>query len=92
MTIRTPEKEVRPYTIDPTRRVPDILPAKYPGRIGTGITVVAPGPSGGGGLCDIAQLDSDSLNRYLRSKGGRNDLAEDIVKTILGHPVGARGD
>jgi len=89
MTIRTPEKEIRPYTIDSNRRVPDILPAKYPGRIGTGITVVV---GGSGGLCDIGQLDLDSLNRYLRSKGGRNDLAEDIVKTILGHPVGQRGD
>lgn len=41
---------------------------------------------------DLVFLDSKSLHRHLRSKGGRNDLAEDIVRHILGHPPGERPD
>lgn len=39
---------------------------------------------------DIVYLDRDSLYKHLRSKGGRNDYAEDIVAHILGHPTGPR--
>lgn len=35
---------------------------------------------------DIAVLDTDSLNRFLRSRGGENAWAEGVVRIMLGHP------
>ena len=38
---------------------------------------------------DIGELDSESLTRYLRSRGGKNPFAEGVVHTLLGHGPGA---
>lgn len=34
---------------------------------------------------DIAELDAESLLVWLRSRGGDNPLAEDVVGILLGH-------
>lgn len=34
---------------------------------------------------DIACLDLESLNTWLRSRGGENDWAESVVRHLLGH-------
>lgn len=34
---------------------------------------------------DIAHLDRKSLDRWLRSRGGENNLAENFVRLLLGH-------
>lgn len=34
---------------------------------------------------DIACLDKDSLHDWLRSRGGKNDWAEQVVLRLLGH-------
>lgn len=34
---------------------------------------------------DLAQLDRDSLLIFLRSRGGENPWAEDVVGILLGH-------
>jgi len=34
---------------------------------------------------DIAQLNKESLLRWLRSRGGRNEWAENVVLILLGH-------
>jgi hypothetical protein len=61
-------------TIDPKRM--DLPP--------TGIFVRAKGPDGYGNF-DIVQLDTDSLFRWLRSRGGENAWAESVVALLLGH-------
>lgn len=35
--------------------------------------------------CDIGELDRDSLHRWLRSRGGKNLYAENVVLVLLGH-------
>lgn len=35
---------------------------------------------------DISELDRDSLIHWLRSRGGANEWAEDVVLGLLGHP------
>lgn len=37
------------------------------------------------GSFDIAELDRDSLFRFLRSRGGANLWAENVVLVMLGH-------
>jgi len=37
------------------------------------------------GNADIAELDADSLYRWLRSRGGDNPWAESTVLALLGH-------
>jgi hypothetical protein len=37
------------------------------------------------GSYDIAQLDKESLLEWLRSRGGDNPWAEDVVGILLGH-------
>ena len=39
------------------------------------------------GSYDIATLDRDSLFRWLRSRGGANPWAENVVATLLGHKL-----
>jgi hypothetical protein len=40
--------------------------------------------------CNIYYLDQDSLRRFLRSRGGNNELAEDLVCRLLGHELKAQ--
>jgi hypothetical protein len=61
------------YTVDPHRRQPD-----------TGIKVRAYLDDEIGNW-DIADLDRDSLLRFLRSRGGQNEWAENTVLIMLGH-------
>lgn len=35
---------------------------------------------------DIIELDRDSLQTWLRSRGGENEWAESCVAILLGHP------
>ena len=44
---------------------------------------------------DIADLTYESLNEWLRSRGGENEWAESVVCILLGHPaptVATEGD
>ncbi|MGF6641808.1 hypothetical protein [Paraburkholderia sp. MM6662-R1] len=43
------------------------------------------------GNYDIAELDRDSLHCWLRSRGGENLFAENVVLLLLGHPSEPRG-
>jgi hypothetical protein len=52
----------------------------------TGIYVRAQNEAGAFGSFDIAHLDRDSLHTWLRSRGGENLWAENVVMTLLGHP------
>ena len=51
----------------------------------TGIYVRAQGQDGKWGSYDIAQLDAPSLLKCLRSRGGCNRWAENVVGILLGH-------
>jgi hypothetical protein len=51
----------------------------------TGIYVRAMRPDGGYESVDLAYLDAPSLLGWLKSKGGDNPLAEDVVGILLGH-------
>jgi hypothetical protein len=51
----------------------------------TGIYVRAQKADESWGNADIAELDRDSLHRWLRSRGGRNLWAENVVMALLGH-------
>lgn len=62
-------------TIDPTRV----------GQVPTGIPIRARGPDGGWGTFDIFDLTRDSLKTWLRSRGGENEWAENVVLILLGH-------
>lgn len=86
MTVRTPTSEGnRPYTVDPKRYVASGVPFE------TKVAVTAE-RAGSCGNYDIAYLDAESFSRYLRSKGGRNDLAEDILKKVLKYPLNGKPD
>jgi len=51
----------------------------------TGIYIRASDPSGKWDSVDIAQLDKQSLHAFLRSRGGENLRAENIVGILLGY-------
>jgi hypothetical protein len=51
----------------------------------TGIYVRAKTAGGRWINADIADLDRDSLLTFLRSRGGDNAWAEDVVGILLGH-------
>ncbi len=51
----------------------------------TGIYVRAVDPDGKWDNADIAELDRASLKAFLRSRGGRNTWAENVVAVMLGH-------
>ena len=53
--------------------------------VSTGIYVRAKSPEGRWGTFDIVQLDAPSLLAWLRSRGGDNPWAEDVVGLLLGH-------
>ena len=63
------------YLIDPDRRM---FQSGY-------IMVRAKNPEGGFESVCLAQLDQDSLLRWLRSRGGDNPWAENVVGILLGH-------
>ena len=66
--------ENEPYRIDPDRV----------GLIDTGIYVRA--TDGDTWLnADISELDQPSLHRWLRSRGGGNEFAENVIYVLLGH-------
>lgn len=52
---------------------------------GTGIYVRAKHENGHFGSFDIAELTRESLLVWLRSRGGYNPWAEDVVGVLLGH-------
>ena len=51
----------------------------------SGIFVRALNPSGEWEAIDVVYLDKPSLLAWLRSRGGDNPWAEDVVGIILGH-------
>jgi len=51
----------------------------------TGIFIRAKNPDGEWVSADIAVLDKPSLLRWLKSRGGENRWAEDVVGILLGH-------
>ena len=51
----------------------------------TGIYVRAIDPAGEWISADISQLDRASLTAWLRSRGGENQWAENVVLILLGH-------
>jgi hypothetical protein len=51
----------------------------------SGILIRAIAPTGDGVRADISLLDKSSLLAWLRSGGGDNRLAEDVVGILLGH-------
>ena len=51
----------------------------------SGVPVRAIGPDGKWGSHDIAHLDRDSLHQWLRSRGGKNLWAENVVFILLNH-------
>jgi len=63
-----------PLEVDPARA----------GLGGTGIYVRARSADAWGSH-DIAALTRDSLQRWLRSRGGENPWAESVVAIMLGH-------
>jgi hypothetical protein len=59
----------------------------------TGIYVRARNEAGVCSAFDIAHLDRDSLHKWLRSRGGENLYAENVVLQLLGHqPITAVGE
>jgi hypothetical protein len=72
--------EALKLSVDPAR-----WPEKEPARHVTGIYVRASVPDGGFDSVDIWCLDRDSLMRWLRSRGGANEWAENTVAVLLGH-------
>lgn len=65
--------------VDPERRLADGAP-------GTGIYVRARDPEGHWDAFDICELTRPSLIEWLRSRGGNNPWAEEVVLILLGHP------
>lgn len=64
------------YRVDASRR----------GMYGTtGIFVRAQEVDGSWTSADIADLNRESLDAWLRSRGGENDWAESVVRILLGH-------
>jgi hypothetical protein len=51
----------------------------------TGLYIRALGVDGKWITADICMLDKESLLRWLRSRGGDNPWAEDVVGILLGH-------
>ncbi len=54
-------------------------------RHATGICVRAQNPDGSWASADIYELTKGSLLEWLRSRGGENPLAENVVGVLLGH-------
>ena len=54
-------------------------------NVKTGISVRAKFPDGHFGTADIYFLTKESLLEWLRSRGGENVWAENVVGVLLGH-------
>ena len=52
---------------------------------GTGIYIRALTPNGKWESVDIAYLDAESMRLWLRSRGGENEWAENVVGILLGY-------
>jgi hypothetical protein len=52
----------------------------------TGIFVRAMLPNDSWQSVDISYLTAESVLEWLRSRGGKNEWAENVVLTMLGHP------
>lgn len=72
--------DLKPYCIDPMREA-----ISRRTGLDTGIYVRARSPKRYWHSVDIAVLDKRSLLAWLKSRGGDNPLAEDVVGVILGH-------
>lgn len=66
------------YTADPKRFNMVLTPE-------TAVCVRGCRPDGSFGNVDIAELDKSSLLAWLRSRGGHNPFAENLVGQLLGH-------
>jgi len=77
MNDRTEKVDAEPYRIDD---------ARFARGIETGIYVRAQNKAGVWGAFDIFSLDRESLGRWLRSRGGANEFAENLVYRLLEHP------
>ncbi len=55
------------------------------GDVETGVYVRAKLPNGKWDSVDVSLLTASSLLRWLRSRGGDNPLAEDLVGIVLGY-------
>jgi len=87
MTVRTDISEAnQPYIVDPKRHVSGGV------KFIVNVPVTANKNGGPPSNYDLVYLDAESFSRYLRSKGGRNDLAEDILKKVLGYPLNVKPD
>jgi len=51
----------------------------------TNIPIRALFPDGKWGTCDIIYLEKESLLTWLRSRGGKNEYAENLVGLLLGY-------
>jgi len=67
-----------PLRIDSTRQ-------HLSGTTGIYVLALTLGEEGVETSADIAELDTESLLRFLRSKGGENEWAEGVVLALLGH-------
>jgi hypothetical protein len=54
--------------------------------VSTGIFVRAQDKDKKWASCDISELTSESLEMWLKSDGGDNRLAENVVRVLLGYP------
>ena len=70
--------EFQPLRVDSTRQ-------HLHGTTGIYVPALTLGEEGVETSADIAELDTDSLLRFLRSKGGENEWAEGVVLALLGH-------
>lgn len=72
----TDEAAQKPLQVDPER---------WHNYADTGIYVRAQLPDGTWDSVDIIELTKDSLTQWLRSRGGENVWAENVVYLLLGH-------
>ncbi len=76
------EEDIKQFklNVDPERHVDCTLES-------TGIYVRALSPKGRHMNVDIIRLDEESLRKWLKSHGGDNTYAEDVVCILLGHYI-----
>ena len=78
LTLPKPRPErLSPLTRDPNRSNGEMQE--------TGIFIRVQNADGSWGNADIAELDKASLLGFLRSRGGCNEWAENVVMALLGH-------
>ena len=77
--------EFQPLRVDSTRQ-------HLSGTTGIYVRALTFGEEGVATSADIAELDTDSLLRFLRSRGGDNEWAEGVVLALLGHAPYVRSE